>query len=282
MSREVICLRTNFYDVFTENFVHDLIQSSGRDVVIIADERRGAFLTPKHIRKISLDTEALNVLSPPDAGWRCGDYTLYMAASQLPNYDYYWIIEPDVRIHTGNLRSFFDGVGTTAQADFVTPWFVIASSSWYWFNSIKPFYPTPYNCMLQVCRFSRAAALKLHKQRTVLTDNFISAGLPEEHWPNDEAFVGAALKEGNMRIADFKEHAPEFRTGDSFSFTRPTSERWLRAQSFNNTLYHPVVNGAKFHHRKSVYLNEIQGLPPERQTAIIAELEEQAEFEPRR
>ena len=44
---------------------------------------------------------------PRDCGWRCGDYCYYAMHHALTGYDFFWLVEPDVKICTSDASYFF-------------------------------------------------------------------------------------------------------------------------------------------------------------------------------
>ena len=243
--------------------VRRLQSETRREVLVVVDERKATVHVPAGIRKISLDPGSRGLFLTPDVGWRCGDYSLYAAFDAAPEATQFWLIEPDVRIHSERPNEFFDGCEATISADFITAWFVAASKAWLWHRTMHPFEADINNCMLQLCRVSRNAVAYLYRKRVELTKSFEAQELEAESWPNDEAFVGATLQRGGLKVSTFRQHAPQFRTTNTFTFDKPTSLRWLDSQPYDNKIYHPVVTGEKFIERVGAYLN----LPTSRLTA---------------
>jgi hypothetical protein len=232
-----------------------------RQVIAVVDEHNAPVDIPSDILKVTLEPAGLGLLVPADYGWRCGDYSLYAALAAAPEASDFWLIEPDVRIHSATPGAFFDGTEATRGADFVTGWFVTASAGWLWYNTISPFVPHPFNCMMQLCRVSHAAVARLLQERRILSQRFQQDRLDIRSWPNDEAFVGAKLVEHGFRVVTFKEHAPDFRTAGTFTFTRPTSARWLDSVPPDNGIYHPVEQGERFVARAKAYLDAVARNP---------------------
>ncbi|MBE7211472.1 MAG: hypothetical protein INR65_10685 [Gluconacetobacter diazotrophicus] len=258
LGRELIVVRTHFYNHSLDLFVQELETRSGRKVVIAADETNGPVAVPPSVSKVTVSAATAGLPAPPDAMWRCGDYNLYAVAAAHPDTQRFWLVEPDVRIHDEALDRFFDGTAATAAADFVTPWFVQASPEWMWFDTMRPFSSRIHNCMLQAARFSRQAIAALEERRREMAEGFGEGKRPLTDWPNDEAFVGATLVEAGMAVATFAEHAPDHRLDGSFTFLKPTSLNWLRRQPADRRLYHPVVEGDKFIKRANLFLDEVR------------------------
>ena len=254
---EVICIRTNHYNQQLDRFIEDTLLPTGRRVVLLADESTASVASPQHREKIVLHPAEAGLFMSPDAMWRCGDYCLYAAIAALPDARHIWLIEPDVRIHSADPRSLFDGADASQPpADFVTAWFVTASPQWAWYNTITPFYPTTCNCMLQLARFSRPFIEALLEARRALSRRFANEARPASTWPNDESFIGAVAHARQFRVATLAEHAPAFSTDGTFTFLKPTSGQFLHDAPLDNKIYHPVLYGPSFLKRARLYLNE--------------------------
>jgi hypothetical protein len=275
---EIIVLRTHFYDGFVDRMLRGLATATHRRVVTVVDERAGAVDMPDDIPKIVLNPADIGLVTPPDYGWRCGDYALYEVARAVPEASAYWMIEPDVRIHSANTKAFFDGSQATENADFITAWFAPAGPRWQWHATMAPFAERQYHSMMQLCRFSPSAARLLLRERRGLSARFLSEGRALASWPNDEAFVGATLMDFGFNVATFRDHAPGFHTEGSFTFTRPTSARWLETVPPDNRIFHPVVRGQKFRERLAAYLKDGQG-PRGEPMQIEPDLQKQLDVE---
>jgi hypothetical protein len=253
---EVIIVRTDHWDEALNAFVTEDLLQADREILVVADESRQRVQVPVGIGKIVADPGRLGLQTTRDVMWRCGDYALYAALSAVPQAAFFWLIEPDVRIHGSDVKSFFDGSGAREKRDFLTASFVEAGPEWMWHRTMTPFAPRVHLCMMQACRISRPAASYLYEQRSRLGEAFETGNLSVEDWPNDEAFVLSMLVQGGFSHARLDDHAPGYATSGSFTFTKPISIRWLQSLPKDNRLYHPVVGGAKFLGRARAYLAE--------------------------
>jgi len=147
-------------------------------------------------------------------------------------------------------------LGTRAHRDFLTADFVPSGPRWQWHSTMTPFAPRVYLCMMQLCRISRIAASVLFEQRLKLGAAFTSGPLAAKVWPNDEAFVLSLLAASGFSFGRLSDHAPDYSTSATFTFTKPTSAKWLRSTPKDNSLYHPVVAGGIFLARARAYLAE--------------------------
>ncbi len=239
-----------------ESNLQRLRSETGRRVVVVADEQNGSLDIPDIFEVMHTNSETLGLYSPEDAAWRCGDYCLYRTFVNFPGFDNYWLIEYDVVINSNNLLNFFNGTAASKSADLITAWFVESSIEWQWHSTISPFSKRVFNCMLQLSRFSNSALKRLFERRKLLSALYIREGFPANRWPNDEAFVGAVIGSGNFEVVRFADHAPLYDTTDTFTFTRPTSARWIERQLFNDSIYHPVSSGEVFYQRVLAFFRE--------------------------
>ena len=275
---ELIVLRTNYVDSDVLALLETLHMQSGREIAIAVDDRKGRISTPPAFKRLPVNPGSIGVLDHPDYGWRCGDYALYSALLAFPQFERIWLIEPDVRIHSGDIRSFFDGTGESVHAEFITAHYAEASPEWMWYSTMRPFAGAIFTCMMQLCCVSRRAAMLLWEERKQLTAHFLSKHLPPDSWPNDEAFVAAILKENHFMVATFAKHAPSFEIDRTFTFTKPTSKKWLDTIPYNNRIYHPVVTGRRFKDRIDAYVSDrlkIIGKSAQTDQTIRQDFEEQ-------
>jgi hypothetical protein len=249
---EIIVVRTNHYDLLLDQFIEKLSSQTDRRIVIAADETKQSVPSPSQFTKVTIDPRHMGLHTTDDMMWRCGDYALYAALEAITDASFFWMIEPDIRIHAADLKPIFDGINGSAGIDFITPWFVAASPEWAWYSSMKPYSRQIYNCMIQICRMSRKSLDFLLQRRLELGRYFTQT----QKWPNDEAFIGATLKDGGFSVTTLKEHAPDFEVSGTLTFTKPTSANWLKTQAFDQHVYHPVVSGQKFLQRAKAYLEE--------------------------
>ena len=101
MSRAALLIRTHYLDDRLRALIEPFRRGDAFDLIALVDERRGAIdfgdipkigLTADLAASLDLYAVTQNLL------WRCGDYGLYAARQRFPQYDAFWMIEPDVRI----------------------------------------------------------------------------------------------------------------------------------------------------------------------------------------
>ena len=136
-------------------------------------------------------------------GWLCGDYVFYRILEL--NWDYAWVVEPDVFFLNGGQRIFTDTASFTHD--------VIASNigladDWYWatpFNKLVP-EMAPARIDFPLVRVSRKAAEKSLELRREISRRLDGR---EVLIPNDESVVGSTLFQNKLTFLDMADRWPE-------------------------------------------------------------------------
>jgi hypothetical protein len=100
-------IRTHRWDEDAQRLCAQLQPVFGDDLAVAFHNRPADVTPPIRVADLNnrwLQANGLRVLK--DYGWRCGDYFHYRARDAFPDYDHYWLIEPDV-FFTGPLADFF-------------------------------------------------------------------------------------------------------------------------------------------------------------------------------
>lgn len=114
--RVCAAIRTNKWGEDETRLWAALAPVFGDDLTVVYHDYDGEAL-PCHPIETSDDWVVThNLADLADWGWRCGDYAYYALRQGRPDYDYYWLIEPDVHF-TGMATDFFARFGAeTADA----------------------------------------------------------------------------------------------------------------------------------------------------------------------
>ncbi|AJE47065.1 hypothetical protein [Celeribacter indicus] len=107
--RDCIAIRTYTWGADEDRLVGELSPVFGDDLFVAFHNRPEGVTPPVPVADFDDDwvrSNGLRLLD--DYGWRCGDYALYALRRKFPDYDRYWLIEPDVSIH-GDIAGFFAG-----------------------------------------------------------------------------------------------------------------------------------------------------------------------------
>ena len=208
-------------------------------VTFSVDERAGAVDVGGR-RKTGFDLDWLNTagLFPhPQCGWRCGDYNYYRLRQSYPDFDYYWLIEPDVVINVDDINGFFEQF-TADTADYLAGRFGKRQGHWDWHAEVSPDYPDVYGGVFPITRLSGRAIDFLFSERRRLSA-LVGPAKPVR-WPNDESFVASALVQAGFTGADLNAENRVVRTEISLRTGVVHDTVWLAAHGRDGLIYHPV------------------------------------------
>lgn len=240
--KQIAAIRTHCWGEAEERLMTSLRQAFGFDVAVVYHNRApkaGPKIDVVDINQAWLDAQGLGASS--DWGWRCGDYFYYALRQAKPDYDFYWLLEPDV-LFTGHARSFFasfnddtsDLLGIRPQP----------------FNAPHhPFLETlghldPYRAIFAMTRFSDRALDRLFELR--LENSQIKTGW--RGMANDELFTFSHVHaDPDLTIGDLSELAPSWFERSYFK-TDPDllADVILDDPSLRNSVFHPVRDRAPY------------------------------------
>jgi len=105
--RTIAAIRTNKWTAEEERMLSRLRQAFGDDVAVVFHKRPADVTPPVDVVDLTGDwAEGKGLRLTRDWGWRCGDYFYYALREAKPDYDFYWLVEPDL-LFTGDPSSFF-------------------------------------------------------------------------------------------------------------------------------------------------------------------------------
>ncbi len=209
------------------------------DVVFCFDER-GAPATPGDRHKVGFDNRtlaALGLFRHKACGWLCGDYAYYITRAAFPDYDLYWLIEPDVLIHAADLNGVFAALNGS-EADFLAPRFGPRGPNWAWYRRMLSAYEKIYGCIFPITRLSARAIDHLHAARRAALRSCPPI-LPAD-WPNDEVFVATELQNNGFVCRELGHLVPGAYTYRTLRTGVPWDRDTLEAQPPDGLIYHPV------------------------------------------
>lgn len=235
--RDLLMVRTHRANEASFRAYDRYAAESGFDVIFVCDERRGSVDVGDR-DKVGFDAgavEAMGLFPHADYGWRCGDYFHYVGRAARPDYARYWMIEPDVWIHTGDLRAWFEQFDDNS-ADLLVSWFGRKDPSWSWHASVVDRYSEVYGCTFPVTRLSAAASDHLLQARSRLGKDAAA----RETWPNDESFVASELMAAGFDCRDVSPADRPLYTRQSFRNAVPQDYETLVASEPDGLIHHPV------------------------------------------
>ena len=248
MSRTALLIRTHYADDQLRGFVEQLRADGAFDVFILADERRGPValgdaakivLTPELPAELGLYEGTPNLL------WRCGDYALYAARRALPDYEAFWMIEPDVRLCSTRPSDILSRFPPPDQVDFLAAHLRPAEPDWNWARTMSADDGPVWRCLFALVRVSARALDVMLEERRRSSRLFEESGQDPAFWPNDEAFTASALARNGLVCRDFNDFGQVYEPV-GFSFWLPISEREFLAAGREGWIYHPVLSGQRY------------------------------------
>ncbi len=267
-SNAAILLRTHYFDGDVERFADRLQTESGLPFFIVADESNGELVVPDRFRKIGINLDMLGSLDLfvcSDWGWRCGDYFLIAASQILPDFDYFWLIEPDVRINFSSFDQFFTKFTTDPQPSLIAPAYGLGEPDWFWYNSMRRLDSSAImRCLFPLVMVSRDLIRDVHKKRIEFKARYTDMGRSDEvavnhwEWPNDEVIVATIGSNEPHFARDMNEYGTLY-SNLTFSFGWPQSAKQVEAMLPDEKIYHSVLVGERFTRKITQFLrNDVQ------------------------
>ncbi len=212
-----------------------------------------------------------------DWGWRCGDYALYRAREAWPDYDNYWLIEPDVCFVGGCAPEFFEII-SRLKADALG-----CNLRTFEKKETRFAFGFPgedlWGAQFSMVRFSAKAVDHLFEARK----KYCELDTEEQYFSNDEIFSFSTLKRDGFDVKAIEPSAPRFFVPNGFA-TNPDRlrSRIEGSGQHNGLIIHPVlleeafldaiaarIVRAPWMHRMAVDIKEIS---PEGMDALGAKL----------
>jgi hypothetical protein len=232
---------------------------SKNDILVVADERNRPISMESGLNKLPLTNEVienLKLLAHPNAGWLCGDYSYYVAYQARPDYDFYWLCEPDVYFSYDNSADFFSKFETNF-ADFLAPRFSKRNDTWLWTKRARLLSDRVFGCIFPLSRISNRAVCHLLNARANLRDSLARQQGINRKWPNDESFVCTVLVRDGFACEDLG-RTVKIRESQ-FSFNNPILLDSLLDKPYLNTVLHPVLSRDLFISRcRKAFANKLQ------------------------
>lgn len=175
-----------------------------------------------------------------DYGWRCGDYAYYALREAFPDYDYYWLIEPDVYF-TGDPAGYF-ACFDTAPEDLLGLRIVDGRRG-------HPYAGTLNDVPLKRAIFAmtRLSGRALDALLPLRVEN-VAKPTHERGAANDEMFVFSTVAaQPDLTVGGLEHYAPSWFDGAYFDTDPDMLIDMVDAQSADqNHVYHPVRGRADF------------------------------------
>jgi hypothetical protein len=264
--RVAVLVRTHLVNEKLEDLLAILSDSACFDLYVCADCTR-----------VDLEVAGVNVLrhrledaepmglptSVPNLFWYCGDYALYFAHAEIPNYDYYFMIEYDVHVVDRGplvIEGIINRLGFSGSSavDFVGCRCGPGNFENGWGMTVAGVYPEAQLCQFPFVVLSRRAIEYLLSERQAEK----KSPMNPSHLMFCEAFVPSALNAGGFRRIDINSMMPGTVTEPTFRIADDRGPMLLGQRSDlapTVKLLHPVydeINFVKFHLQRARNRND--------------------------
>jgi hypothetical protein len=240
----LVLLRCHAYNAHVRTAFDALSSFSSRcDPILLLDVTNGDIVSDvptlkfdgERLRKIGLE------LYPKGQwAWFAGDYALYCAFLERPEFSHYVMIDYDARINF-QIDEFLGKVAKGGW-DFVASYAGFERSDWMWSAAGKYWFDRVAGCFFPIVVMSRKLLLKclehrLAHARTIPVETPAREEFLRERWMNCEAFVpSVALAEG-CPMADIQQFVP----GWNYSFVHDVDALyWEMPELASVPFAHPV------------------------------------------
>jgi hypothetical protein len=250
--RVAVLVRTHVANTKVTDLLSILSESACFDLFICADctKQELQYEGVQVLRHRRSDAAAANLPTQiPNLMWYCGDYALYFSFAQIPDYDYYMMIEYDVHIPDRSplvMEGIINrlGFGTRTALDFIGCRCHEGSLEQGWGHTVAGVYPQAHLCQFPFVVLSRAAVEYLRAERQAEGARTTSA----ERLMFCEAFVPSALRAGGFRCADLNSILPKAVDAETFRVAADQGPMLLTQKILAPTtrLLHPVYDEDNF------------------------------------
>lgn len=254
-NKTLFILRCHCFDEAEVYLLESVLSYFGRENILVAVDERSKHIDITGWNKVSLSNEKLEnigIFPHPKCGWLCGDYFLYMAYESYPDYDYYWLCEPDVYFSFSSVNLFFKEFEKN-KADLLAVYLSKRNESWPWTKRARIISENVYGCYFPIIRISRTAIIRLQYERINLSNLYKNNILSNGKWLNDESFVCTVLMRDNFDCQSF-ENICNFFDRKFFSRTRKLWDKVANEPPVNKVL-HSVIHYHQFQEKSIKIVN---------------------------
>lgn len=242
--KNLVLLRAHAFDEHVSTAYATLKRFSlSNDTCLLLDVSRGDITT--NVPTIRFSGERLMKIGLPMHpegrwAWHAGDYALYSVFLDAPEYDFYVMIDYDVRVNF-SIDDLLERVSQSSY-DFVAPYAGFEKADWMWTAAGRHWFPRVLGsffplvvlsrrliarCLERRLVHSRAVPIKEGERRRFLWQN----------WMNCEAFVPSLAFDCGFGIVDINKIVP----GWTYEFFRAVDVLyWDMPEIANIPAAHPV------------------------------------------
>jgi len=232
--RAAAAIRTNKWTDEERRLLAVLQPVFGGDVFVVFHDRPEGLTLPVPVVDVSsawVESQKLTVV--PDWGWRCGDYFYYALRAAVPEYDQYWLIEPDVYF-TRPAQSFFSAF-EAAPEDVLGYDFGPFTRDMRFTRGLPGV--AHHRALFAMMRLSGRALDRLFLQRQKLSRQVIG----QDQYPNDEIFVcSMAANDKRLSCGRLEDYAPSWFDSVQFATEPDLLVEHVAAGYPEGRVLHPV------------------------------------------
>lgn len=238
--RQVIGIRTHRWGEEEERLLAQLKGAFPGDIAVVFHNRPDGLSVPLDVVDIDgtwVDANGLRAI--PDWAWRCGDYFYYALRAAKPDYDFYWLVEPDVYFSSDPTDFFarFSALTTDALGSDIKP-YVADIPFTRALGGLKP-----YQAIFPLTRFSGRALDDLFARRQAYSRT--DAG--KRTFANDEIFCFSNMVASEVHVTDsFESHTPDWFSNRLFATNPTLMLDAVRKDVGPKQICHPVRSRAAF------------------------------------
>ncbi|MCY1125497.1 component of SufBCD complex [Frigidibacter sp. RF13] len=238
--RAIAAIRTNRWGEEEARLFSALRPVFGSELAVVFHNRPTDLSLPLPVVDIGSDwVTGAGLAAVPDWGWRCGDYFYYALRAARPDYDQYWLIEPDVHF-TSSPADFFARF-SSVTAD------VLAYDLGPFTRDIRFTRGLPglshYQAVFAMTRFSGRALDRLFAARRDLSSRPVSL----RNYPNDEIFsFSKVMNDSDLDCRRLEEFAADWYEESQFTSDPDLLYDMVEASAPAGKVLHPVRSRGAF------------------------------------
>lgn len=213
----------------------------GDDLVAVVQNPGAEFSAPADVVPLTTDwIEEQGLRKVSDWGWRCGDYAYYALRGARPDYDFYWLVEPDVYFSTSPAPFFAAYEGDTTDLLALD---IETYPRDHRFARGMPDIPL-YRAIFALTRISGRTLDRMFALRKAARD----ANVQRRDYPNDELFlISNTIADPSLSTGNLRDVAPDWFDGSSFE-TDPDLlvDRLEAGDALPGRVYHPARSRSEY------------------------------------
>lgn len=237
--RSLAAIRTNKWTEEEDRLLASLRPAFGQDLAVVFHNRPAGFVPPLPV--IDLTDEWIarqGLVAVPDWGWRCGDYAYYALRAARPEYEHYWLIEPDVYFSGPANRFFrsFDDVRDDVLGYQLAPF----TRDMRFARGLPNV--THFRAIFALTRFSGAALDRLFALRKQSKLGQVGA----RDYPNDELFCFSHSVAEGFVCGRLEDHAADWFADTQFAPDPDILFDLIDGTAQTGKVIHPVRSRAEY------------------------------------